>query len=318
MKKIKVGIVGGAGYTGGELIRILLNHPNAEIAYVQSVSQEGRLVTDVHTDLIGELDLIFVKEGGAVDVVFLCLAHGQAVKLLETQKHLLEAKLIDLSQDHRIGKFVYGLPELNRTLIRDTEYVANPGCFATGIQLALLPLGDGRMVKGELHVSATTGSTGAGQTLAQSSHFSWRQNNLSIYKSFVHQHLAEINQTLKGLQPEFDFRINFVPMRGSFTRGIFGSVYLNCDLSLPELEKIYDKFYETHPFVHRSEKSIDLKQVVNTNKCLVHLEKHEGKVLISFCIDNLLKGASGQAVQNMNLMFGLPETAGLKLKANYF
>lgn len=321
MKKIKVGIVGGAGYTGGELLRVLLNHPHTEIVFVNSKSNSGKAVAMVHTDLIGDTDLVFTESiFGLIDVLFLCLGHGEANVWLSENILNAETKIIDLSQDHRLAmsNFVYGLPELNRNAIQSAKRIANPGCFATCIQLALLPLANAQLLKEDIHISATTGSTGAGQAFGHSTHFSWRQNNLSVYKAFEHQHLAEIGQTIQQLQPDFNNNLHFIPQRGSFTRGIFASIYTSAIMSLEEIKKIYAVFYEAHPFVHISSDAIDLKQVVNTNKCLMHLEKHNNKVLITACIDNLLKGASGQAIQNMNLMFGLEETTGLKLKANYF
>lgn len=327
MKKIKIGVVGGAGYTGGELLRILVNHPNAEIAFVHSKSNAGNFIYDTHTDLIGDTNLKFTETlSDAIDVLFLCTGHGEAKKFLSENKIASSIKIIDLSQDHRLhsaaataaNPFVYGLPELNRELIKGACYIANPGCFATCIQLALLPLAAHNLLNNDVHISATTGSTGAGQSLSKTSHFSWRQNNLSIYKAFEHQHLAEIGQSLTQLQSGFSKELNFIPYRGAFTRGIMATVYTECDLSLDKIQKIYDAYYDVHPFVNISKDAIDLKQVVNTNKCLLQLQKHHGKLLITSCIDNLLKGASGQAVQNMNLAFGLDETAGLKLKANYF
>ena len=321
MKNIKIGIAGGAGYTGGELIRILLNHPNAEIVFVNSKSKSGNLVSSIHTDLIGDTQLAFTDAiSNDIDVLFLCLGHGESKKWLDGNSIDSKIKIIDLSQDYRIANtdFVYGLPELNKEVIKEANKIANPGCFATCIQLALLPLAANGLLKNDIHVSATTGSTGAGQSLTATSHFSWRQNNLSVYKAFEHQHLAEILQSLNQLQNRFDFEINFIPQRGSFTRGIFASIYTECKMSIEEIQNLYEHLYSNHPFVKISLDSIDLKQVVNTNKCLLHLEKHEDKLLISACIDNLIKGASGQAIQNMNLMFGLDEETGLKLKANYF
>lgn len=321
MKKIKIGIIGGAGYTGGELLRILIYHPYAEIVFVNSKSNSGKLVSSVHTDLIGETELTFVDTVSAdVDVLFLCLGHGEAKKWLSENSLNSKTKIIDLSQDHRIAgsNFVYGLPELNKDAIQSAQKIANPGCFATCIQLSLLPLAMNGLLKDDVHISATTGSTGAGQSLNETSHFSWRQNNLSVYKAFEHQHLAEIGQSINYLQPSFDGELNFVPQRGSFTRGIFASVYTKCEMSLEEVKELYKQFYLNAAFVKISSSPIDLKQVVNTNKCLLHIEKHNNTLLITACIDNLLKGASGQAVQNMNLMFGLDETTGLKLKANYF
>lgn len=321
MKKIKIGIVGGAGYTGGELLRILLNHPNVELVFVNSKSNSRKLISSVHTDLIGDTDLIFTDPiSSEVDVLFLCLGHGEAKKWLGEHSIDSKIKIIDLSQDHRIAhkNFVYGLSELNKEKIQEANKIANPGCFATCIQLALLPLAANALLKNDIHISATTGSTGAGQSLNTTSHFSWRQNNLSVYKAFEHQHLAEIGQSMNQLQPSFEGNLNFIPQRGSFTRGIFASVYTTFEKSLEDAKELYEQFYLNAAFVKMSSSSIDLKQVVNTNKCLLHLEKHNENLLITACIDNLLKGASGQAVQNMNLMFGLEETTGLKLKANYF
>lgn len=327
MKKIKIGVIGGAGYTGGELLRILVNHPNAEITFVHSKSNAGNFIYDTHTDLIGDTNLKFTDTlSDAIDVLFLCTGHGEAKKFLSENKIKTGIKIIDLSQDHRLNStnsnvanpFVYGLPELNHATIKEADYIANPGCFATCIQLGLLPLAANNLLNNDVHISATTGSTGAGQSLSATSHFSWRQNNLSIYKAFEHQHLAEIGQSLVQLQNGFTKDLNFIPYRGAFTRGIMATVYTDCDLSVEKIQALYEEYYKGHPFVHISKKAIDLKQVVNTNKCLLKIEKHRGKVLITSCIDNLLKGASGQAVQNMNLAFGLEETAGLKLKANYF
>jgi len=321
MKKIKIGIIGGAGYTGGELLRILINHPSSEIVFVNSKSNSGKLISSVHTDLIGDTQLIFTNViSNDIDVLFLCLGHGGAKKWFSENFMDSKVKIIDLSQDYRIADkdFIYGLPELNREAIKQANKIANPGCFATCIQLAILPLAGNGLLKQAIHVSATTGSTGAGQSLSETSHFSRRQNNLSVYKAFEHQHLAEIGQSLNMLQQNFNSDINFIPQRGSFTRGIFASVYTECKTSIEEIQSQYEQFYSNHPFVFLSSEAIDLKQVVNTNKCLLHLEKHNDNLLITACIDNLIKGASGQAVQNMNLMFGLSETTGLKLKANYF
>lgn len=324
--KITVGIIGGAGYTGGELIRLLLNHPQAEIAFVHSNSQAGKFLYEVHTDLIGETDLRFADKVGNADVFFLCTSHNDSRKFLEANKLDAQTKVIDLSQDFRLKNrnnlngrsFVYGLPELNRDQIAKSSNVANPGCFATCIQLALLPLAAHHQLNDEIHISATTGSTGAGQSLSETTHFSWRQNNLSVYKAFDHQHLGEIGESLSQLQPDFEGEINFIPHRGSFTRGIFASVYVKSDLTIEDAKKLFKTFYEGHPFVAVSDEPVDVKQVVNTNKCLLHVAKHGDKLLVTSVIDNLLKGASGQAVQNMNLVFGLQETAGLKLKASYF
>lgn len=327
MNKIKAGIIGGAGYTGGEMLRILVNHPNVEIAFVNSTSNAGNLISDVHTDLIGDTDLKFVSDiPQDIDVLFLCVGHGDAKKFLAVNPISENIKIIDLSQDFRLNEksafenreFVYGLPELNRDKIKTAKNIANPGCFATCIQLGLLPLAAKGLIKKEVHINATTGSTGAGQSLAATSHFSWRNNNLSIYKAFEHQHLNEISESLLQLQPSLSEALNFIPQRGAFTRGILAAMYLDSDLTLEEAQNIYETYYATHPFTHVSQKNIDLKQVVNTNKALVHVEKHGGKLFIISIIDNLLKGASGQAVQNMNLMFGFEETAGLRLKAANF
>jgi N-acetyl-gamma-glutamyl-phosphate reductase len=321
MKKIKVGIFGGAGYTGGELLRILLNHSAVEIVFVHSKSSAGQNISAVHTDLLGDTDLQFTDTiSDEVDVIFLCVGHGEAAKLLRQYPFPKSVKCIDLSQDHRLANenFVYGLPELNRAQIKTASNIANPGCFATCIQLALLPLAAMNLLKNDIHISATTGSTGAGQSLIATSQFSWRQNNLSSYKVFEHQHLAEITQSLLQLQQNFDSEINFIPHRGSFTRGIFATLYTDCEAEWQTVLQEYQDFYATHPFVHISLQNIDLKQVVNTNKCLLHIKKHKNKLVLTSCIDNLLKGASGQAVQNMNLLFGLDEAAGLRLKASYF
>jgi len=322
--KIRAGLVGGAGYTGGEMLRLLVNHPSVEISFVHSQSNTGNLISDVHTDLLGDTDLRFTGElSSDIDVLFLCVGHGDAKKFLEANQIDQSIKIIDLSQDFRLNvaagdQWVYGLPELNRDRIKEANYIANPGCFATCIQLALLPLAANGLLKNEVHINATTGSTGAGQSLAATSHFSWRNNNLSVYKAFGHQHLNEIGESLVHLDPSFDAPINFIPQRGDFTRGILAAVYTECDLTEEEAQKLYEDYYDDHVFTHVSKNNIDLKQVVNTNKGLVHVEKHGNKVFIVSIIDNLLKGASGQAVQNMNLMFGLEERAGLRLKAAAF
>ncbi|WP_316832655.1 N-acetyl-gamma-glutamyl-phosphate reductase [Pedobacter aquatilis] len=327
MDKIKAGIIGGAGYTGGEMLRILVNHPHVEITFVKSTSNAGNLISDVHTDLIGDTDLRFVNEiSQDIDVLFLCVGHGDAKKFLAAHPINENIKIIDLSQDFRLNQnssfenrqFVYGLPELNHEKIKSAKNIANPGCFATCIQLGLLPLAAKGLINNEVHINATTGSTGAGQSLAATSHFSWRNNNLSVYKAFEHQHLNEIGESLLQLQPSLTDVLSFVPQRGAFTRGILAAMYLESDLTLEEAQSIYEEYFSAHPFTHVSRRNIDLKQVVNTNKALVHLEKHGNKLFIISIIDNLLKGASGQAVQNMNLMFGLDETAGLKLKAANF
>ena len=333
IKKIKTGIVGAAGYTGGELIRILLHHPAVQIQFANSKSNAGNYIYQVHTDLIGETDLKFSDQlSEDIDILFLCLGHGDSKKFLNENKVSKNIKIIDLSQDFRLSKqdsqvsereFIYGLPELNKTIIEKANYIANPGCFATAIQLALLPLAAQGLINEEVHVSGITGSTGAGQSFSETSHFSWRNNNISAYKIFEHQHLKEISQSLKSLQPSFgadshEEKINFIPFRGNFTRGIFCTSYLKCDLSKEEADILYGKFYEYHPFIQISKSNPDLKQVVNTNKCVLYIEKHKDKLVVISMIDNLLKGASGQAVQNMNLMFGLNEKTGLALKAMAF
>ena len=317
---IKVGIVGGAGYTGGELLRILIFHPEVEIKFIHSKSNTGNFISDVHTDLLGDTNLKFSGHlSDDIDVLFLCVGHGDSKKFFEENPVYLKQdkiKIIDLSQDFRneTNGFIYGLPELKKESIKKATKIANPGCFATAIQLSLLPLAGQQLLKEEIHIAATTGSTGAGQSLSATSHFSWRNNNLSVYKAFEHQHLKEISQSFEQLQGNFNTKINFIPYRGSFTRGIMASVYTKTELSLEEAQELYAKYYDFHPFTHLSKKNIDLKQVVNTNKCLLYLEKHEDNLMILSIIDNLTKGASGQAVQNMNLMFGLNETAGLGLK----
>ena len=319
MNSIKIGIIGGAGYTGGELLRILINHPNADIVFVNSQSQAGKSVSSTHTDLVGDTDILFTDKlpFEAVDVIFLCSGHGQSAKFLAENNVPASVKIIDLSTDYRdeSADFVYGLPELNKERIQKANKIANPGCFATSIQLGLLPLAAAGLLKSEVHVSAITGSTGAGQSLSASTHFSWRSSNISIYKAFTHQHLAEIGQSLRQLQNGFSEEINFIPYRGNFTRGIMANVYLNYEGSLENAQKLFSDFYTEHPFVHLSKSPIDLKQVVNTNKCLLELQVHGKKLLITSIIDNLVKGASGQAVQNMNIAFGLDEMVGLNLKS---
>jgi N-acetyl-gamma-glutamyl-phosphate reductase len=323
---IKIGIVGGAGYTGGELIRLLIHHPQAEIIFIHSKSNAGNPVSKVHADLLGDTDLKFTSElDENIDVLFLCVGHGHAKKFLEEHKIADSIKIIDLSNDFRLTNnqklgtrnFIYGLPELNKEKIKSAENIANPGCFATCIQLGLLPLAKAGLLN-EVYTTGVTGSTGAGQGLSETSHFSWRANNIQAYKTLTHQHLGEIGESLKQLQPQGDISVNFVPWRGDFTRGIFVSSQLNCDWSIEEVNSLYKEFYKDHPFTHLSQEMIFLKQVVNTNKCIIQLEKVGSKLVVHSITDNLLKGASGQAVQNMNLMFGLNETAGLELKANYF
>lgn len=321
--KIRVGIVGGAGYTGGETIRLLLNHPDAELLFVHSRSNAGKPLHVVHSDLLGETDLCFSDVVEDVDVLFLCLGHGESKKFMDGNVLSPETKVIDLSQDFRLGEkhqgsaFVYGLPELNREAIKKSSYVANPGCFATAIQLGLLPLAQ-KGILGEVYTTGITGSTGAGQKLQDTTHFSWRANNISAYKTLNHQHLNEIKQSLNQLQSNFDKAINFVPWRGDFTRGIFVSSCVSTSLSKNEVISLYKDFYSKHPFTHVSDTPIHLKQVVNTNKCLLHIEQEGRKVVIHTAIDNLLKGAAGQAVQNMNLLMGLDETSGVRLKSIAF
>ena len=320
---IKVGIVGGAGYTAGELLRILLTHPDVEIRCVQSSSNAGNTVASVHTDLLGDTDLTFSAElnTDVVDVIFLCMGHGKSKKFLTSNSIPAHIKIIDLSHDYRLNAegndFVYGLPELNLEAIKKADKIANPGCFATAIQLALLPLAAAGKLN-EVHVNAVTGSTGAGQQPTSTSHFSWRNNNVSVYKAFSHQHLGEIKQSLRQLQKGFTKPVNFIPVRGNFARGIMATAYTKCDLSEEEAIELYKKYYQNHPFVTVSGINPDLKQVVNTNKAILYIEKHEDKLLIVSMIDNLVKGASGQAVENMNLMFGLDQRAGLRLKSVAF
>ncbi len=323
---IKVGIVGGAGYTAGELIRLLINHPEAQIKSIFSTSQAGKTVYSIHQDLVGETDLVFSDKLEAnLDLVFLCLGHGNSKEFLQSND-LGNAKVIDLSNDFRLNKdanfdkmeFLYGLPELNLEKIKKADAIANPGCFATAIQLALLPFASGSHLKGDVHVNAITGSTGAGQSLSVTTHFTWRNNNVSVYKAFNHQHLGEIGESLKSLQTDFDHSLHFIPMRGNFTRGILATAYTHTTLELDEIKALYKGYYEQSAFTFVADSPIHLKQVVNTNKCLLQVEKHGDQVLITSVIDNLLKGASGQAIENMNLMFGLDQQTGLKLKANYF
>lgn len=319
---IKVGIIGGAGYTAGELIRLLINHPNVEIAFIHSTSNAGNAVSDIHGGLIGETDLRFSAEYDltAVDALFLCSAHGQSRKFWEENSAPEGLKIIDLAQDFRDEScgYVYGLPEINRERIAATSRLANPGCFATAIQLALLPLAANSLLKNEVHITAITGSTGAGVKPGATTHFSWRNDNISVYKAFEHQHLIEIGRTLKSLQPSFDSAVNFVPMRGDFARGIFASVYTDCDLTAEQAVALYNDFYADAAFTFAVERDVDLKQVVNTNKAVVRVAKYGTKLHIVSVIDNLLKGASGQAVQNMNIMFGLDERMGLNLKPSAF
>jgi len=327
LNKIKAGIIGGAGYTGGEMLRILVNHPDVDIAFVNSKSNAGNYIYEVHTDLFGDTDLKFSGDiSHDIDVLFLCVGHGDAKKFLAENDIPDNIKIIDLSQDFRLSQnakinnknFVYGLPELQREDIKTAQNIANPGCFATCLQLGLLPLAASNNLNSEVHITATTGSTGAGQSPSATTHFTWRNDNLSIYKAFDHQHLGEIGQSLNQLQPNFGQTLNFVPYRGDYTRGIIASIYLDTDLSEDEAFKLYEDYYTGHPFTHVTKRNIDLKQIVNTNKCFIQVQKLGKKLLITSIIDNLTKGASGQAIQNMNLLFGFDETAGLKLKATGF
>lgn len=321
---IKAGIIGGAGYTAGELLRILIHHPEVDIEFVNSTSNAGKAIDTVHSGFIGETDLRFTDELplAGVDVLFLCSAHGDSKKFLDANPVPHGLKIIDLSTDYRHPRpdhdFVYGLPELNATRIRTADRIANPGCFATAIQLALLPLAQQRLLTDDVHVNAITGSTGAGVKPSETSHFSWRNNNISIYKPFEHQHLAEIGQSIRQLQPDFARDILFIPVRGNFTRGIYATAYTACPLTIEEAKACFRNYYDGAAFTFITEKNPDLKQVVNTNKAVLYLEKHDDRLLIVSMIDNLLKGASGQAVQNMNLMFGLDENMGLNLKAAGF
>lgn len=318
----RVGIIGGAGYTAGELIRILLNHPYAELAYVQSSSNAGNRLCDVHEGIYGETEMTFCEDFPLedVDVLFLCSGHGKSTEFWSSRKCPSSLKVIDLAQDFRDEScgYVYGLPEINRERLRAAQLVANPGCFATAIQLAVLPLASAGLLKGDVAVTAVTGSTGAGVKPGATTHFSWRNNNLSTYKAFEHQHLKEINMNVLRMQPAFSGSIDFVPMRGDFARGIFASVQIRFDGSQQDAQEIYREFYKDAAFTFLYDGNLDLKQVVNTNKGLVTVEKHGSKLLVNSAIDNLLKGASGQAVQNMNLLLGLDEKAGLKLKASAF
>jgi len=314
----KIGIVGAAGYTGGELLRILVNHPDVVLTCIMSNSQAGKLVSDVHTDLLGSTHARFCDHLCPVDVLFLCSGHGESKKFLAANEVPWHTKIIDLSTDFRDESegFVYGLPEFQKEKIRTANKIANPGCFATSIELALLPLAAAGLIKSAVHVSAITGSTGAGQALSPTSHFSWRNNNVSIYKAFTHQHLTEIGMVLGSEHPAP--KVNFIPYRGNFTRGIMANVYTDFTGTQEEAIELFENYYRDSPFVFISPQAVDVKQVVNTNKCFLHLEVHEGQILISSVIDNLLKGASGQAVQNMNLMLGWDETVGLRLKAANF
>ena len=323
---MKVGIIGGAGYTAGELIRLLLHHPEAEIAFVHSTSNAKNLLTDVHEGLLGETDIKFTSRLPlkSIDVLFMCMGHGKSAEFLKEHHVPANVRIIDLAQDFRLASpehdYVYGLPELNSEDIKAARHVANPGCFATAIQLGLLPLAANWLLNNDIMVNAITGSTGAGVKPGPTTHFSWRMGNMSVYKAFRHQHVPEIRQSLAQLQPGFDASVDFIPYRGDFARGIFCTEVIRIDPELPEKDivKLYRQFYKSAAFTHYVDRDLDLKQVVNTNKALVHIEKFEDKLLITSVIDNLLKGASGQAVQNMNLMFGIDEHAGLDLKPSAF
>lgn len=321
---IRIGIIGGAGYTAGELCRILLNHPEAEIVFVNSESNAGNLLAEVHEGLYGETDMRFTDQlpFDQVDVVFFCFGHGKSTKFLAEHYIPADVRIIDLAQDFRLesddNDYIYGLPELNHSKIQNALHVANPGCFATCLQLGLLPLAEAGLLNGDVMVNAITGSTGAGVKPGATTHFSWRSGNMSIYKAFEHQHVPEIKQSLRQLQPSFDSEIDFIPYRGDFPRGIFATEVIKCDVPIDEIEGYYHDFYSEAPFTFYIDKPVDLKQVVNTNKCLIHCEKYGNKLLITSCIDNLLKGAVGQAVQNMNVMFGVEESLGLRLKPSAF
>jgi len=317
---IKIGVIGGAGYTAGELLRILVNHPEAEVSFVHSTSNAGNPIDSIHKDLVGDISGMFTSElNFDVDVLFICSGHGHSRTFIEANDIPDTVKIIDLSNEYRLEAdaedFIYGLPELNLSTIKSANRIANPGCFATAIQLGVLPLADAGLLKDDVHVNAVTGSTGAGQNPSKTSHFSWRNNNISIYKAFNHQHLGEINQSIQQLQSGYDGAVRFLPVRGNFAKGIFASLYTQCDLSVEEITKVYKDFYQDAAFVHVLDYAPDMKQVVNTNKCLIHVEKHDDVVLVTSCIDNLVKGASGQAVQNMNLIFGLDQKTGLGLKS---
>lgn len=320
---VRVGILGAAGYTGGELIRLLINHPQAEIVFANSESNAGNLICDVHEGLIGETDMRFTAEMpfGEVDVVFFCFGHGKSRAFLQEHTIPSHVRIIDLAQDFRIAgehDYVYGLPETHRQEISTCMHLANPGCFATCIQLGLLPALKAGIISGDIHTNGITGSTGAGQKPGATTHFSWRNDNISIYKTFTHQHLHEINQTIHELQPQYDGQMFFIPQRGCFTRGIFVTSYARCNTPIEEVKAIYEDYYRDAAFTHVVSTSPDMKQVVNTNKALVYVERYADQLLMVSCIDNLLKGAVGQAVENMNLMFGLPEDTGLRLKASAF
>ena len=320
---IKVGIIGGSGYTAGELIRILMFHPNATLDFVYSTTNAGKPLSIAHHDLMGDIEMNFTDQVNPnVNVVFLCLGHGKSKAFLEQNQFSNDTKIIDLGNDFRLTKdaefdgkqFVYGLPELNKTAIQSANYIANPGCFATAIQLALLPLAKNGLLNEDVHINATTGSTGAGVSPSETTHFSWRNNNMSHYKAFEHQHLGEINQSIQQLQAGYPNELVFVPNRGDFARGIFATLYTNIEESLEDIVAKYEAYYADQPFVTVTTTNINMKQVVQTNKCIISLIKKGNRLLITSIIDNLTKGASGQAIQNMNLLFGLDETTGLHLK----
>ena len=326
--KIRVGIIGASGYTGGELLRLLIHHPNVDIVFAKSNTHKGKLISNLFNDLEGEIDMKFSSTiNQDIDVLFLCTGHSKTVNFLNENKLKKEIKIIDLSQDFRLEnsydtlnhkrQFIYGLPELKKEEIKNANNIANPGCFATVIQLGLLPIISKNLVFSDIHVNAVTGSTGAGIKPKATSHFSWRNNNISWYKPFEHQHLNEIYHNFKKLSKK-KHKINFLPMRGNFTRGIFCTSYFKSEIELDSIYKVYSKFYKNHPFTNISKNEIDLKQVINTNKCLIHLCKKDDIILITSVIDNLIKGASGQAIQNMNLMFDLNENQGLKLKSSIY
>lgn len=319
---IKAGIIGGAGYTAGELIRLLVNHPEVELVFAQSYSNAGKKVWEVHSGLFGDSDLVFCEDTplDSVDVVFMCGGHGNSTAFWEENARPSGLKVIDLAQDYRNEScgYVYGLPELNMERILKASLISNPGCFATAIQLAILPLAANGLLAEDVNVTAITGSTGAGVKPGPTTHFSWRNDNVSVYKAFEHQHLKEIGMNIGRLQPSFGGNVNFIPVRGDFSRGILASIHTRCSVSAEEAMDIYRDFYRNAAFTFVFDRNVDLKQVVNTNKCLLSIEKHGEQLLINSVIDNLLKGASGQAVQNMNLIFGLEETLGLRLKASAF
>lgn len=324
---ITVGIVGGSGFVAGELIRILINHPSVKIDFVYSHSHNGEKVEKIHQDLLGLPELQFTQTiNKDVDVLFLSLGHGHSAQFLRENSFSSKTKIIDLSNDFRLqkdadfqeNKFIYGLVEFQKEQIKAAQHIANPGCFASAIQLGLLPLAKAQLLKNDVHINAITGATGAGNAFTETSQFNWRNNNISIYKAFTHQHLGEIGESLKTLQPDFNHQLNFIPMRGDFSRGILATLYTACELSENELLSLYQNYYEEFDFVHVTSQPIHLKQVVNTNNTLIQVQKFDNKAFITTAIDNLLKGAAGQAIQNMNLLFGFPEREGLNLKANYF